>query len=155
MGASAASQGAYVMLAGYAPRLTAEQERAVAALLGRFHGEPFAPPTRPEVEAELGPELTALLIERGDLVKLSDAIVLERAAYQEAMRRIVAHLRTHETITVAEARDLLRTTRKYMLAIFEHLDERRITRRRGDDRMLGPNAPTLTEVGPDNGGASG
>jgi selenocysteine-specific elongation factor len=155
MGASAESQGAYVMLAGHAPRLTAEQERAVAALLGRFHAAPFAPPTRPEVEAELGPELTALLIERGDLVKLSDAIVLERTAYQEAVRHIVAHLRTHETITVAEARDLLGTTRKYMLAIFEHLDERRITRRSGDDRILGPNAPALLEVGPESGGAGG
>src|SRR5258708_31332277 len=100
------------MLAGYGPGLTAEQEGAVAALLGRFRAEPFAPPTRPEVEAELGPELTAFLIGRGDLVKLSDAIVLQRAAYQEAIRRIAPHLLTHKTITASAARDLLRTTRK-------------------------------------------
>jgi selenocysteine-specific elongation factor len=82
-----------------------------------------------------------MLIEQGRLVKLNDAILLDRDAYAEAVRRVMAHLRAHTTLTVAEARDLLGTTRKYMLAIFEHLDDRRITRRNGDDRLLGPNAP--------------
>ncbi|HKT38395.1 MAG TPA: SelB C-terminal domain-containing protein, partial [Ktedonobacterales bacterium] len=99
------------------------------------------PPTRPEVEEALGAGVTALLIEQGQLVKVTDIILLDRDAYAEAIRRVVAHLRAHNTLTVAEARDLLGTTRKYMLAIFEHLDERRITRRNGDDRLLGPNAP--------------
>ena len=140
-GVAAPSRGAFVKLLDFEPRLTAEQERAVAAMLERFQRDPFGPPTRVEVEDALGVELTALLLERGTLVKVSDAILLERDAYAEAVRRIVAHLRAHETITVADARDLLGTTRKYMLAILEHLDERRITRRAGDDRMLGPNAP--------------
>jgi len=71
-------------------------------------------------------------------VRLNDAVLLERSAYVEALRRMVEHLRTHESLTVADARDLLGTTRKYMLALFEHTDERRYTVRRGDDRILGP-----------------
>jgi selenocysteine-specific elongation factor len=66
--------------------------------------------------------------------------VLEPAALDEATRRILGSLRDHETITVAQARDLLDTTRKYMLAIFEYLDDQRITERRGDDRTLGREA---------------
>jgi hypothetical protein len=135
------SHGALVRAPGHAPRLTPTQEQAVAAMLARFRREPFAPPTRPEVEEVLGAEVTAMLIEQGRLVKLNDAILLDRDAYAEAVRRVMAHLRAHTTLTVAEARDLLGTTRKYMLAIFEHLDDRRITRRNGDDRLLGPNAP--------------
>src|SRR5262249_26412298 len=149
------ARGAYVRLAAHEPRLSPAQERAVAAMLDRFRAEPFSPPTRPEVETELGPEVTALLLDRGTLVKVSDAILLDRAAYEEAVRRVVGHLRAHGTLTVAEARDLLHTSRKYMLAIFEHLDERRITQRSGDDRVLGPNAVSLAEAAPGDVSAAG
>jgi selenocysteine-specific elongation factor len=138
------ARGVFVKLPAHAPRLTAEQERAVADLLARFRGAPFAPPTRPEVEQEIGPELTAALVERGALVRLGETVLLERAAYEEAVERVVTHLRARGTLTVAEARDLLGTTRKYILPLFEQLDERRVTLRRGDDRILGPNAPSAS-----------
>src|SRR5258706_8085318 len=143
-----AARGAFVGGPGHEPRLTAEQEQRWLGVLARFRREPYAPPTRPEVEDELGVEVTAALIERGTLVRVSETILLEAGAYVEARCRVVEHLRTHETLTVADARDLLGTTRKYMLAIFEHLDEQRITRRRGDDRVLGPAAPGPAAPGP-------
>jgi selenocysteine-specific elongation factor len=143
---SGGGHGAFVRLPGHQPRLSAEQERAVAAMLARFEGEPFTPPTRPEVEEALGPEVTAALIEQGTLVKLGEPILLGRTAYREALRRITGHLRARGTLTVAEARDLLGTTRKYMLAILEHTDQQRITTRKGDDRVLGPRAPSAEEL---------
>ena len=39
-------------------------------------------------------------------------------------------------ITVAEVRDLLSTSRKYALALMEYMDEQKITRRVGDERVL-------------------
>ena len=148
--ASAASggRGALLRLPEHAPRFTAEQERAVAALLERFARDPFAPPDRAEAEAAVGAEVLAALVERGTLVKLSEAVVFEREAYHEAVRRIAGHFREHERLTVAEARDLLATTRKYMLALFEHLDERKITLRRGDDRVAGPALAALWDAPP-------
>jgi selenocysteine-specific elongation factor len=133
-------RGAFVALPEHVVSLSSGQRHAVDQLLARFRAEPFAPPTRPEVEDALGAEVTALLIANGTLVRLSDAVVFEREAYVEALQRVVAYLRTHEALTVADARDLLGTTRKYMLALFEHTDERRYTARRGDDRVLGPQA---------------
>src|SRR5262249_38397885 len=106
--------GVYIKLPSHGPTLTTAQKQAVAAVLDRFRAEPFAPPTRSDVETELGPEVTALLVERGTLVKVSDAILLDRAGYDEAVRLVVRHLQTHGALTVAEARDLLHTTRKYM-----------------------------------------
>ena len=137
---SHSGRGAFVALPGHVVNLTPSQREAVDQMLARFRAEPFAPPTRPEVEDALGAEVTALLIERGTLVRLNDAALLDREAYVEALQRMVAHLRTHETLTVADARDLLGTTRKYILALFEHTDGRRYTMRRGDDRVLGPQA---------------
>jgi len=141
-GATGGARGAFVRRRAHEVRLTAEQERAVEATLARFRAAPFTPPTRDEVEDTLGGELTAALIERGALVKLSDSILLDRDAYIEATRRILAHLRAHDRITVAEARDLLGATRKYTLALFESLDERHITLRQGDDRVQGRAAPS-------------
>jgi selenocysteine-specific elongation factor len=138
-------RGAFLRLPDHTPRLTVEQERAVAAVLARFHADPFAPPMRAEVEQALGPDLTAMLVERGRLVKLGETALFERAAYDEAVRRLVATLRAEGTLTVAAARDLLGTSRKYVLPFLEHLDERRITLRRGDDRILGPNAPPINQ----------
>jgi selenocysteine-specific elongation factor len=37
---------------------------------------------------------------------------------------------------VAEARDLLQSSRKYVLPLLEWLDTQKITRRVGDDRIL-------------------
>ncbi|HEX8997141.1 MAG TPA: selenocysteine-specific translation elongation factor [Ktedonobacterales bacterium] len=141
--ATEGERGEYLRLPTHRAEPTPEQRRAVDALLGRFRAAPFTPPTRAEVEEALGPELAQALIDRGDLIKVSDGIVMEREALDEATRRILAHLRAHETITVAEARDLLGATRKYMLAIFEYLDDRRITARSGDDRTLGREAAAV------------
>ncbi len=129
-----------VRLPTHVPRFTPDQQRSVDALLHQFQDAPFSPPGRAEIEAAVGSEVTAALIEQGVLVKISDAVLFSRDAYDEAIRRILAHLRAHSTITIAQARDLLDTSRKYMLALLEHLDERRITRRQGDDRVLGPAA---------------
>jgi selenocysteine-specific elongation factor len=124
------------------PTLTPQQEAAVARILARLRAEPFTPPSRAEIEAELGADVVGALLDRGVLVRVTDAILLEAGAYSEARRRIVEYLREHERITVAEGRDLLGASRKYMLAIFEHLDERRVTRRLGDDRVLGADGRT-------------
>ena len=139
-GAGGAERGGWLRLPTYRAEPTPAQREAIAALLARFRAAPFAPPTRAEVEDALGPELTQALLDRGDLVRVGEGILLEPAALDEAARHVLGHLRAHETITVAEARDLLDTTRKYMLAIFEYLDDQRVTERRGDDRTLGHGA---------------
>ncbi|HEX3272641.1 MAG TPA: SelB C-terminal domain-containing protein, partial [Ktedonobacterales bacterium] len=132
-------------LPDHTPRFTPEQERAIASLLRTFHAQPFSPPSRAEAEQVIGTEAVVALVERGDLLRMNGEILLERVAYQEAVRRIVAHLCAHGRISVAEGRDLLATSRKYMLAIFERLDERRITMRDGDERILGPSATQATD----------
>ena len=52
------------------------------------------------------------------------------------VERIVAHIRAHGKITVAEVRDIFSASRKYALALMEYLDQQRITRRVGDERVL-------------------
>jgi selenocysteine-specific elongation factor len=143
---SGQARSGLLRLPDHTPRFTPEQERAVASLLRAFHAQPFSPPSRSEAEQVIGAEAVVALVERGDLLRMNTEVLLERAAYQEAVRRIVTHLRAHGRISVAEGRDALATSRKYMLAIFERLDERRITTRDGDERILGPGATLAAEI---------
>ena len=49
----------------------------------------------------------------------------------------MAYLKEHDRITVSEVRDLLGATRKYVLPLLDHMDALHITRRLGDERILG------------------
>jgi len=76
------------------------------------------------------------LIEQGRLVKTSEDVAFLAEAYQEMVKRVIAHIQEHGSITVAQVRDMFGASRKYALALMEHLDDRRITRRVGDERVL-------------------
>lgn len=134
------TSGGLIRLPNFTPAFNAGQQQQVANLLRKFHANPYTPPGRTEVEAEVGDEVLGALLEQGVLVKLgntADAVLFLRETYDEAVARLITYLREHETMTAAEARDILGTTRKYVLPLLEHLDERRITRRLGDRRVLG------------------
>jgi selenocysteine-specific elongation factor len=49
---------------------------------------------------------------------------------------VVAACERDGAVTIAGVRDALGTSRKLAQAILEHLDARRITRRRGDEHVL-------------------
>ncbi len=136
--------GGYIRLPDFRPTFTPTQQQQVERLLQQFHDHPFLPPGRAEVEAMAGSEVVLALIEQGVLVKVGSAVetaLFLRESYEEALVKLVAYLREQGTMTAAEARDVLGTTRKYILPLLEHMDERRITRRVGDERVIGPSAP--------------
>ncbi|MCH7580413.1 MAG: SelB C-terminal domain-containing protein, partial [Chloroflexi bacterium] len=57
-------------------------------------------------------------------------------AYEEMVSRVTEHLRSEGTVTLAQVRDMFGTSRKYAQALLEHLDQERVTRRVGDERVL-------------------
>ena len=135
--------GGYIRLPDFQPTFTPTQQQQIERLLRQFREHPFLPPGRAEAEAQVGGEALGALIEQGVLVKVgsaTDVVLFLRESYEDAMARLLAYLREHGTMTAAEARDVLGTTRKYILPLLEHMDERRITRRVGDERVLGPAA---------------
>ena len=76
------------------------------------------------------------LLDQGRLVKVSDEVAFAPAAYAQMVAQIREFLAREGSITVAQARDLLQTSRKYALALLEHLDAQRVTRHVGDTRVL-------------------
>ncbi len=110
-----------------------EKQRAdVAAYLAELTAEPWSPPTDRPVD----PELLAYLQERGDVVRVNETVVFAADAYDDMVGRIVAYLEQNGSVTVADARSIFGTSRKYVLPLLEYLDQQRVTRRVGDERVL-------------------
>ena len=124
--------GSTVRLPDHAPSLGEAQWEAVDAYLRQLESNPFAPPT----DIRIDPEVINLLDNERRVVKVSETVVFAASAYDDMVDRISAHLKENGEITVADVRDLLGTSRKYALALMDHLDHVRVTRRVGDVRVL-------------------
>ena len=103
-------------------------------LIAELTAEPFSPADPTSLGADLS--LVRTLVREGALIDL-DGIVFAAAALDQARSRVQEALRERGTLTVADARDLLGSTRKFVLPILNRLDQEGVTRRRGDERIPG------------------
>jgi len=129
--------GAEVALAGH--RVAVEHADGQAArLLAALARTPFAPPSVAEAMQASGAstEMVRALERRGDLVRLSDDIAFTREAYADAVALVKEMVAAAGSITVAQLRDRMGASRRPVLALLEHLDAKRVTRRVGDARVL-------------------
>ncbi len=128
-----AEEGALIKLPDFRIKLTADQQNRLVSYLGQLDLNPFAP--APDITLE--PDLLNLLVERGQVVKTTPGVVFSQAAYQKMTAGVLAHIKQNGKITLGEGRDLLQTSRKYAQALLDDLDEKKFTRRVGDDRVVG------------------
>ena len=125
-------EGPSVRLPEHRAQLTDDHRAAVDEYLGRLRASPYSPPT----DSPLDPEVLSVLADSGEIVKVSETVVFDAAAYKRMADRIVAHTKDQGEITVADVRDMFGASRKYALAMMDYLDQQRITRRVGDARVL-------------------
>jgi selenocysteine-specific elongation factor len=112
------------------------QQAKVQGLMRRFAQSPYSPPSVKESQAEVGEELLNALVELGQLKQLSSDVLFRTADYEEMVSKVRAFITEKGQMTVADARDLFDSSRKYMLALMEHLDATGVTVRDGDFRKL-------------------
>jgi len=121
-----------------AGRIVAED--AVDPLLGHpwldaLEADPFTPPPPPE---DLGRAEVRELVRRGQVVEV-DGVAFGAGAVARACDELRSLLAEHpEGVTVAQVRDRLDASRKFVLPLLAHLDGTGRTRRRGDLRIAGP-----------------
>ena len=125
-------EGTLVRLPESLPHLTEAQQEMAQSFLKLLDSDPYSPPT----DSLIDPEVLVLLADEGKVIKVSDSVVFSASAYREMVDRISAYIKERGEITVADVRDIFGTSRKYALALMEHLDHQRVTRRVGDARVL-------------------
>ena len=124
--------GTAVHLPTHRIQFTEAQQTKIDAFLRSLNQNPYAPSSDLIPE----PDLLNLLIEQRKVVRMSDSVVFAASAYDEMVERVTLHIKEHGKITLAEVRDLFKTSRKYAQAFLEHLDAEKVTRRVGDERVL-------------------
>ena len=128
--------GPYVCRAGHEIRFNAGQETDVNRLLMRFEEDPYAPPSVKECQDDVGEEVVNALIELNLLVSVSPEVVFRRDDYDNMIVEVRQLMADGKTLTVAQVRDHFGTSRKYALALMEHLDTIGVTVREGDARRF-------------------
>ncbi len=76
------------------------------------------------------------LFKEGLIVKLNPGAYLYKDSYEKAIGLMREYFASHDTMSLAEYRDILGTSRKYVLLILDHLDQQKITKLQGDVRVL-------------------
>jgi selenocysteine-specific elongation factor len=129
-----------VALLDYRPAPSASQQAAIDRVMAQVVAAGSSPPTVKELTDALGAEVYAYLVTSGALVSVSPEVAFGAAAYRTLVSGVRQLLAREGQATVARLRDEFGTSRKYVLALLEHLDAKGITVRDGDFRRLGPGA---------------
>jgi selenocysteine-specific elongation factor len=128
--------GSLLWRTGFQVQFTPAQKAQTGRLLDKFAQSPFSPPTVKEAAAEVGEDVFNALVLLGDLVQVSPDVAFRKQDYDRMVAMVRDHFTTEGTLSAAQLRDQLNTSRRYVLAFLEHLDAVGVTLREGDFRRL-------------------
>jgi selenocysteine-specific elongation factor len=100
------------------------------------------PPVRDELPALFGitekdaKDLMKLLADEGRTVRINDSLHLDKNILEQVRTDLKKYLDDKKEISMAEFRDLAKTSRKFAVPLMEYFDSQKLTQRVGDKRVL-------------------
>lgn len=133
--------GSTVMMTGFEVALSPAQKAKLEALVKLYKENGFNVPNLPDALASCqfsskDKDLVDLIFDQGLLVRINEAIALERQWLEEAKRRLITHFEGSAVLNLGDFRDLLETSRKVAVPLLEYFDANKVTVREGDARRL-------------------
>lgn len=125
----------------FQPIPTEAQEKKLQEILSIFQQHKLTPPSLKvlwnslELKKEEGESYLEYLVYKGLLVRVSEEIYLYKDIYLRCLEILKEHFQSNGSITLAQYRDLLGSSRKFAQALLEHFDSCKYTRRLGDERV--------------------
>lgn len=135
-------QGNNVALARFTPEPDEREQKLLKEMEQLYLQNKFQPPdwqeavSRLQLKEETAQELIRYLLWKGILHKINEELYFHRAAIEEAKEKVAAYIREHGSVQLGEVRDLLQSSRKYVLPLLEYFDQIKFTRRIQDKRIL-------------------
>jgi selenocysteine-specific elongation factor len=123
-------------------RLLPEQQRVVDEVEQAFLRAEAAPPAPEEALLRAGVrgdeehELFQVLVQSGRLLRVKESLFFHARALDAIQAKLVALLRERREIGPGDIKDLLGISRKYAIPLLEFFDQRRVTTRVGERRVL-------------------
>jgi selenocysteine-specific elongation factor len=131
-----------VRLGSHEVRLTPEQQTVVDRVEREFREAAAAPPSaadalgRAGVRGDEDHDLFQVLLESRRLVRVKENLFFHADALDAIQDKLVALLHERKEIGPADIKDLLGISRKYAIPLLEFFDNRRVTTRVGERRVL-------------------
>ena len=129
----------FVRLTDHAIRFSSEQNEGAKRVLQRLQAEAYTPPAIAELNQIAGEEVVRALADLRQIVNVNDSIAFAAESYDQLVAEIRNHISEFGEIDARTLRDKFGTSRKYAIAVLEHLDSLGITQRVGDVRKRGRN----------------
>ncbi|MEW6302523.1 MAG: selenocysteine-specific translation elongation factor [Verrucomicrobiota bacterium] len=129
--------GTAIKRATHRPSLPPNLQAAGARLRAALSAKPAEPPSKKELAPDaLSQQALRFLKDTGEVIELSDEVVLLADSFARMRDAIVKHIRDRGPATVSDLRQTLGTTRRIMMPLVERLDKDGVTVRQGDLRSL-------------------
>jgi len=129
-------EGPLVLKPGHEIQFSSQQEQSVEKLLQQFAASPYSPPSIKDSKSAVGDDVYQAMVDLKLLTPVSAEVVFRTEDYHQMVGEVKELLSEVETVTAAQVRDHFNTSRKYVLALLEHMDEIGVTVRQGDVRRL-------------------
>lgn len=135
------SDGKLLALAGSRAAVTGDQQSLLEDIVSSIENNPVSPPTLSELATKFGrdkrmlAELLAMAEKQKKVVRVSPELFFAAAVLAEIENKLRESIQP-EGMTVSDFKNLIGTSRKYALPLFEYFDRMRITVRAGDLRKL-------------------
>ena len=128
-----------VRMKGHQIIFSAKQQAQIDHLMQILNELPYSPPPIAELNEIAGEDLVRALIDLRRIIMVSDSIAFPKAGYDRFTAEIRRRISEHGEIDAKTLRDEFGTSRKYAIAVLEHLDSLGVTQRVGDVRRRGRN----------------
>ena len=118
-----------------------KEQQIIARIMEELTENLFTPPGTEEIRDRIGAdetlfaEILSYILTTGLIVKLSGDIYFAAQAIETGKSLLTEYFSHEKELSLAAARDLFNTSRKYALPLIEYYDKIRFTRRVGDIRI--------------------
>ncbi len=141
--------GRFVCLPSFAPALSAADEKLMPAMIDEIRAGGFQPPSLDGLNCwcEIGishqradrkrrERLATLAVAMGELVRIDGKVYLHADLERELREKVADLIAQQGGATVAEVREALQSSRKFVVPFLEYLDRKGFTKRVNDRRVL-------------------
>ena len=138
-------QESIVAIPGMGAAVDPESKALMEKIMALLEKTPLMPPNESEILSELridqkqGRQLLGYLRRNEEIVKATPEIHYSLAALNRIEAKVISGFQNKQELTASELKDVLGTiSRKWAIPLFELLDKRQVTVRRGNVRLLHP-----------------
>lgn len=132
-------ESGFVRLREHSIRFSDAQRQAVKRVMKALAAEPFSPPGIGDLNRLAGEDVVRALSDLRRIVNVSDNIAFDADSYDRLVAGVRQHITEFDEIDAKTLRDKFGSSRKYAIAVLDHLDSLGITQRVGDVRKRGRN----------------